>query len=162
MRYSLLIADEIRVSAPRRRELRLCALLHDIGKVIIKDSILSKKESLTHQELQAIRMHPSIGSNITEKISPGISDKILAHHEHYDGTGYPAGLKGKEIPEIARIIALADALDAMTSRRPYRAPFTLEEALKEVRAHAGRQFDPEMVEALERLYDEGKLKILRV
>jgi len=162
MRYSLLIADEIGLNASRRRELRLCALLHDIGKVIIKDSILSKKDSLTRQELQAIRMHPSIGSNITEKISPGISEKILAHHERYDGKGYPAGLKGDEIPEISRIIGLADALDAMTSRRPYRQPYSLEMALDEIRTNAGSQFDPGMVAALDRLFQEGKLRILRV
>ncbi|MCU0722993.1 MAG: HD domain-containing protein, partial [Planctomycetes bacterium] len=106
MRYCLLLADEIRLSFVEKRELRVCALLHDIGKVIVKDSILSKKETLTRQELQAIRMHPRIGSSITSRIHPGISNQILAHHEHFDGSGYPAGLKGEEIPMIARIIAV--------------------------------------------------------
>jgi hypothetical protein len=162
MRYCLLLADEVRLPASEKRELRLCALLHDIGKVIIKDSILSKKESLTRQELQAIRMHPSIGSSITSKIHPGISEKILAHHEHFDGSGYPAGLKGEEIPVIARIIAVADALDAMTSRRPYRLPSPLEEAVEEIRLCAGSQFDPALVEALVSLHRDGRLGIVRI
>jgi len=162
MRYALSIADEIGLDARSRRDLRLCALLHDIGKVIIKDSILSKAETLTRQEMQTIRMHPSIGSNITAKISPRISDKILAHHERYDGTGYPAGLKGEEIPVVSRIIAVADALDAMTSRRPYRLPFSMEEAVREIRRNAGGQFDPGMAEALCKLYQERKIRIIKV
>jgi HD-GYP domain-containing protein (c-di-GMP phosphodiesterase class II) len=162
MKYSLLLADEVGLDVFRRRELRLCALLHDIGKVIIKDSILSKKEALDRREMQAIRMHPSIGSNITAKFSPGISDKILAHHERFDGTGYPAGLRGTEIPEVARIIALADALDAMTSRRPYRLPFTLERAVAEIRRNAGSQFDPALVDALVKRYERGALKLIYV
>jgi HD-GYP domain-containing protein (c-di-GMP phosphodiesterase class II) len=162
MRYALLLADAIDLDAGGRRELRLCALLHDIGKVIIKESILSKKEALTGREMQAIRMHPSIGSNITNKISPSISDKILAHHERYDGTGYPAGLRGDDIPILSRIIAIADALDAMTSRRPYRLPYTLDDAVKELGRHAGTQFDPGLVSAVLRLHADGKLQVIRV
>ncbi|MHC4600521.1 MAG: HD-GYP domain-containing protein [Planctomycetota bacterium] len=162
MRYALLLADAIDLDARERRELRLCALLHDIGKVIIKESILSKKEALTGREMQAIRMHPSIGSNITNKISPSISDKILAHHERFDGTGYPAGLRGGEIPVLSRIIAIADALDAMTSRRPYRLPYTLDDAVEELRRHSGTQFDPGLVSAVLRLHEGGRLKVIRV
>ncbi|MHC5081317.1 MAG: HD domain-containing phosphohydrolase [Planctomycetota bacterium] len=162
MRYALLIADEVGLDVFQRRELRLCSLLHDIGKVIIKDSILSKKEALTRQEVQAIRMHPSIGSNITSKISPGISDKILSHHEWYDGTGYPAGLKGDAIPVISRIIAIADALDAMTSRRPYRLPYALPAAVREIQRQAGTQFDPDIVKALVHRFEKGDLQIIRV
>jgi putative nucleotidyltransferase with HDIG domain len=162
MRYALLLADEIDLEPEGRRELRLCALLHDIGKVIIKESILSKKEALTGREMQAIRMHPSIGSNITNKISPSISDKILAHHERYDGSGYPAGLRGEEIPILSRIIAIADALDAMTSRRPYRLPYSLDDAVGELRRHSGTQFDPRLVSAVLRLHGGGELKVIRV
>ena len=162
MRYSLLIADALDLDPRSRRDLRLCALLHDIGKVIIKDSILSKRDKLTRQEIHAIRMHPSIGSNITARISPRISDKILAHHEWFDGSGYPSGLKGETIPLVSRIISMADALDAMTSRRPYRFPYTLEEAVEEVRRSAGTQFDPALADVVTDLYKTGKLRIVQV
>jgi hypothetical protein len=162
MRYCLLLADRIHLPPVEKRELRLCALLHDIGKVIVKDSILSKKESLTSREMLAIRMHPSIGSNITSKIHKGISEKILAHHERFDGSGYPSGRRGEEIPMISRIIAVADALDAMTSRRPYRLPCPVDEAVEEIRLCAGTQFDPVLVEALVDLHRAGGLGIARV
>jgi HD-GYP domain-containing protein (c-di-GMP phosphodiesterase class II) len=157
MRYSLLLADELQLPEDVRDDLQICSLLHDIGKVILKDSILSKKGKLTRSEFDTVKMHPSIGSNITGKISRSMAAKILSHHERFDGTGYPGGLKGRRIPIISRIIAIADAFDAITSTRPYREQESIEAAIEEIRLHSGTQFDPVLVSAFRRLYHKGKL-----
>ena len=128
--------------------LALLATLHDIGKVSVEDSILRKPGPLTPQEWEEIRKHPDVGYRIT-LASPelaSISEAILAHHEWWDGTGYPRGLKGEEIPLLARIIALVDAYDVMTHGRPYRQAMTKEQAIQEMRRLAGEQFDPRLVE----------------
>ncbi len=128
--------------------LALLATLHDIGKVAVEDSILRKPGPLTPQEWEEIRKHPEVGYRIT-LASPeltSISEAILAHHEWWDGTGYPRGLKGEEIPLLARIIALVDAYDVMTHGRPYRQAMTREQAVQEMTRLAGRQFDPNLVE----------------
>ncbi|NLY51629.1 MAG: diguanylate cyclase [Firmicutes bacterium] len=128
--------------------LALLATLHDIGKVSVEDSILRKPGPLTPQEWEEVRKHPEVGYRIT-LASPelaSISEAILAHHEWWDGTGYPRGLKGEEIPLLARIIALVDAYDVMTHGRPYRQAMTKEQAIQELRRLAGEQFDPRLVE----------------
>ncbi|RME80276.1 MAG: HD domain-containing protein [Planctomycetota bacterium] len=160
MKYADTIAREYKLPAHARRELKICSLLHDIGKVIIKDSILSKPGRLTDYEFKIMQMHPQIGSNITEKIGKHFAEKILYHHERYDGKGYPAGLKGDEIPLISRIIAIADAFDAMTSRRSYRNSMTVEKALEEIQRNGGTQFDPSLVECLVKAYKEGRFQII--
>jgi hypothetical protein len=162
MRYSMLLADELKLSSKEKDELRICALLHDIGKVIIKDSILSKTGKLTYMEFNTIKMHPRIGSNITGKISKKFAVKILSHHERWDGNGYPQGLCGNDIPLIARIIAVADTLDAITTDRPYRVRATLKQAVEEIEQHKGSQFDPVLVDALVHLHNEGRLNIAPV
>lgn len=128
-------------------DLELLSVLHDIGKIGIKDSILNKPEKLTDEEWREMEKHPEIGYRIAIS-SPGlepIAYYILTHHEHYDGNGYPQGIKGNNIPLISRILAVVDAYDAMTEDRPYREAMTQEAALIEISKSSGKQFDPEIV-----------------
>uniref|UniRef100_A0A7C3SIS7 HD-GYP domain-containing protein n=1 Tax=Desulfobacca acetoxidans TaxID=60893 RepID=A0A7C3SIS7_9BACT len=120
--------------------------LHDLGKVGISDAILLKQGPLTPQERQIINTHPVIGVKIVEplNLSPREKEIILLHHERWDGNGYPLGLAGEDIPFLCRLTALADVYDALVTDRPYRRQFTVSEALKEIEAHAGRQFDPRL------------------
>ncbi|EGW38633.1 PocR ligand-binding domain-containing protein [Desulfosporosinus sp. OT] len=125
-------------------KLKVVGLLHDIGKIAIEERILNKPGKLTEQERDEIKRHPDIGYRILSSSYEmlELADCVLAHHERWDGTGYPKGLKGEAIPKIARIIALADSYDAMTSERSYRNALSEEEALAEIRNNAGTQFDP--------------------
>ena len=124
-------------------------LLHDIGKVAVNDSILNKKDPLTRDEWEKMKQHPEIGFRIVSEVNDvaDLAESILYHHERWDGKGYPRGLKGKEIPVMSRVIAVADAYDAMTSNRPYRNKISDQDARKEIFANAGKQFDPEIVRA---------------
>ncbi len=146
--FSKLIAEEIFSSKEEREIVEISAILHDIGKIGIPDAILNKENVLTPEEYEKIKKHPEIGAEIvsqiegTEKIVPG----ILYHHERWDGKGYPRGLKGEEIPLSARIIAVADTYDALTTTRPYRKGKTKEEALKIIEEERGKQFDPFIVD----------------
>ncbi|SPF56228.1 Sensory box protein (fragment) [Candidatus Desulfosporosinus infrequens] len=133
--------SEIKVS-----KLKVVGLLHDIGKIAIEEGILNKPGKLSEQEWNEIKRHPDIGYRILSSSSEmlELANCILAHHERWDGKGYPKGLKGEDIPKISRIIALADSYDAMTSERSYRKALSEEEALVEIRKNAGTQFDPEI------------------
>ena len=129
-------------------ELSLLSTLHDIGKVAIPEEILLKQEKLSKSEWKLIKKHPEIGSNIARS-SPHlahIANAILSHHERWDGSGYPQGLKGGEIPITSRILALVDAYDAMISGRPYKSKMNKEEVIEEIKRCSGNQFDPDMVE----------------
>ena len=144
--------SEIEVS-----RLKVVGLLHDIGKIAIEESILNKPGKLTEQEKSEINRHPDIGYRILSSSFSmlDLADCILAHHERWDGAGYPKGLKGDAIPMIARIIALADTYDAMTSERSYRNALSEEEALAEIRKNIGTQFDPEIASIfIEKLLDK--------
>jgi HD-GYP domain-containing protein (c-di-GMP phosphodiesterase class II) len=148
-RYSLAIADRLGLDPANRKVLHYAGLLHDIGKIGIADSILHKRLDLSDEEWQSIRNHPLFGDTILGPIR-FLSDAqkvVLRHHERYDGSGYPGNLRGEEIPLEARIIAVADAYDAMTSDRPYRQALAHEVALAEVVKASGQQFDPRVVEA---------------
>ena len=148
--YAELIADELRFGTEEKRQLEIAALLHDVGKIGINDLILLKPEKLDADEWTDLRNHPAKGVEILRPLKylePALPG-ILHHHENYDGSGYPAGLKGEEIPLMARIITVADAWDVMRSDRPYRKARSKEEALNELRAFAGRQFDPKIVDIL--------------
>lgn len=162
MRYCMAMADKINMPAKDKSELRICSLLHDIGKVIIKDSLLHKKGRLTVSEYETIKMHPTIGANITSRISQSLARRILSHHERFDGKGYPEGRKGNDIPLISRIIAVADAFDAMTSARPYRGKLSIPNAVEEIKRNSVTQFDPFLVKAFVELSEEGVLNIVKV
>lgn len=137
--------------------IRVASLLHDLGKLAIPDEILSKPTELAEGEWRIVAEHPKIGQVVLEQAGAlrDAATIVLHHHEWYDGRGYPHGLKGQEIPVGARIVAVADAYEAMVSGRPYRSPIPHEAALAELRRHAGRQFDPELVEEFLHLYGAG-------
>jgi len=140
------IGIEIGLSDIKIRMLKVGGLLHDIGKIAIEEGILNKQEKLTNQEWNEIKRHPDIGFRILSSSyeMQELAGYILAHHERWDGRGYPKGLKGEAIPKISRIIALADSYDAMTNERPYRTALTEETVINELRVNAGLQFDPEI------------------
>jgi two-component system, cell cycle response regulator len=139
----------------RARDVYLAGKLHDIGKVAVPDSILRKRGTLTEAEWETMRRHPTIGANVVSHVSSlaRLAPIIRSHHERYDGLGYPEGLHGFEIPLEARIVAVADAFDAMISDRPYRDRLSVECARRNLREAAGTQFDPEIVAALEQHLD---------
>lgn len=154
------IGEAIGFSEIEVSKLKLVGLLHDIGKIAIEDSILNKPGVLTGNEYDDIKRHPEIGYRILSSSNEmlELADCILVHHERWDGKGYPKGLKGEEIPILARIIALADAYDAMTSERSYRSALPEAIAIEELRRNAGSQFDPELTRIfIEKVLDK-KLK----
>ncbi|UCG55235.1 MAG: HD domain-containing protein, partial [Dehalococcoidia bacterium] len=145
--YAVALSDKLNITQDKLNTIRAASLLHDIGKVGVPDSILNKKEPLTDEEWNPIRGHPKLGVEILRHVMDlaHCLPAILHHHEHYDGSGYPAGLKGDKIPLEARILSVADAYDAMTSPRPYRDQLSMEEAVRELQRCAGKQFDPAIV-----------------
>lgn len=143
------IAEEMGLSANDIEMIREACELHDLGKIGIEDIILSKPSSLTEQEWEQVKRHPQTAAQILEPLTflGGVVELIRQHHEHYDGSGYPLGLRGEDILLGARIIDLADAYDAMRSARSYRkVPFSKEEAILEIKRNSGKQFDPKVVE----------------
>lgn len=147
--YSLRLAHEIGLDQEQRRDLELGALLHDIGKIGVPDAILRKPGKLDEREWEKMRLHPIQGHRILRNISflEGASRVVLQHHERWDGKGYPNKLRGNEIDICARVFAIADAFDAMTSDRVYSRGMTFDEAYEELKKCAGSQFDPEIIEA---------------
>lgn len=156
---ALLIGREIGCSPESLDILNVAGRLHDIGKIGIRDEILLKPGELTSEELQKVKEHPDIGADIVAKL--GMWDReqqiIRCHHECFDGSGYPRGLKHSEIPELARILFVADAFDAMTSDRAYRCKLDPETAVKTIQTRAGTQFDPQIVKAFSALFRKGLL-----
>jgi putative nucleotidyltransferase with HDIG domain len=145
--YVLLLATALELPEDNIESLRLAAILHDIGKIGIDDAILRKAETLTENEREKMKSHPDIGAKILGKVDE-MQDVIPAvqhHHEWYDGSGYPSGLKGKSIPLLARIIAIADAFDALTTDRPYRKALDNKVAFKIMTDDAGKHFDPNLI-----------------
>ncbi len=159
-----LLCDELalllELSDEEREKLRIAAILHDYGKIGVRDHILSKTDRLEPEELEHVRDHPAKTREILERIRfpKRLRDVPLiasSHHERLDGSGYPAGLKGEEIPFLARILAVADVFEAMTSRRTYREPMHIVEVMREIQAGRGTLYDPRCVDAL------GKVSLLR-
>jgi len=140
-------------------EIEVGGMLHDIGKIGVPDSILSKGGPLTEEEQRLMELHPQIGARMLRDVPSlqHVLPYVLHHHERYDGTGYPQGLRAAAIPAEARLLAVADALDAMTSNRPYRRGLARDAALDEIRQRAGSQFDPAVVEALLQASEAGEL-----
>ncbi|MDX9702611.1 MAG: CHASE2 domain-containing protein [Candidatus Auribacterota bacterium] len=153
-----LIAQEIGFGAQDQEDLRIAAILHDIGKIGISEQILCSKQRLTDEEFVIIKSHPGKGADILQHVSefahliPGVRH----HHERYDGRGYPDGLSGENIPLKARIIAVADTFDAITSNRTYRQKNNFEFAIEEIKKCSGSQFDPKIVEVFLKCYDKYK------
>jgi HD-GYP domain-containing protein (c-di-GMP phosphodiesterase class II) len=151
--YALLLAEELRLPAEECAHLRCGTPLHDLGKVGIGDHLLQKPGPLTAAEMEGMKTHTTKGSALLESI-PGLAALlpiVRSHHERWDGTGYPDGLSGERIPRLARVVAIADAFDAMTSDRPYRRALTADEAFTEIERRSGTQFDPAYVRAFLRL-----------
>lgn len=162
--YSILIGKEIGLSDEELKKLRIGGLFHDIGKIGVPDSILLKTEKLTDEEYSEIKNHPSIGKHILSSASifSDIIPIIYHHHEKYDGTGYPGKLKGEDIPLLARITAIADTFDAMTSKRSYRNALSLDVAKEEIKRCSGTQFDPKLVEAFIKVYEQKYNEIIEI
>lgn len=151
--------NKIVFNAKFLERLHIAGLLHDIGKIGIPESILNKEGQLNKEERKCIERHPLVGVTILQPIKE-LEDSVLGvkyHHERYDGSGYPEGLKGKQIPLIAAIISVADAFDAMTTDRPYHKCSSKKEAIAEIKQVSGKQFDPEIAKALVELYQENKI-----
>ena len=153
--YSKDIAERAGKSPQECQEIYFTALLHDVGKIGIPDQIINKDGKLTDEEFSLIKKHPEIGNRILSRISesPYLSIGAHYHHERYDGHGYPEGLKGEDIPEIARIIGVADAYDAMTSKRSYRDPIPQQKVREELVKGMGTQFDPEYAKIMLHMID---------
>ena len=163
-KYSTLIGQELGLSTEELDKLRISALLHDVGKIGVEDRVLKKPGALTPEEFGLMKQHTVKGANIMRPVSqlkemlPGIE----LHHEHIDGHGYPYGLSGAQIPLMARIIGVADTLDAMTTNRPYQTAMDLDYAMERIRALASTKFDAVVVNALESAVQHGKLRLSAV
>jgi putative nucleotidyltransferase with HDIG domain len=149
LKLSVRVAERMGLDESSKGLLRYAAVLHDIGKIGVPEHILQKPATLTKEEYAVIKEHPRLGAQIIRKISflEEVAAVVLAHHEWYDGTGYPLGLAGEKIPVVSRIVAIMDAYDAMMSDRPYRKALGQERAIAQLKQHQGRQFDPRIVEA---------------
>jgi HD-GYP domain-containing protein (c-di-GMP phosphodiesterase class II) len=162
-RYSLLIAKEMKLDATFMETLQISAQLHDVGKIGIEDHILKKPGALTAEEFEVMKTHTTKGANILRPVTqlaemlPGIE----LHHEALDGRGYPYGLQGDQIPLLARVIAVADTFDALTTNRPYQTAHTTEQALQIIQNLAGKRLDPDAVKALLAVYARGEIRIQR-
>ena len=159
--YAALIARELGWSQEEIINLKNTADLHDIGKIGVPDTILNKPTKLTEDEYIIIKDHTVIGAEILKNITliPHAAEVARSHHERYDGTGYPDGLKGEDIPLYARVIAVADSYDAMSSRRIYRSALSRQEICEEIRSNQGKQFDPVIAEVFLRLLTEDRLQV---
>ncbi len=149
--YSALIAEALGMSREEVEIIRMASPMHDIGKVMLSDSILKKDGPLTEEEMAEVKKHPSVGARIFAHAKTPLLRACqviaLSHHEKYDGSGYPGGLKGEDIPLYGRIVALADCFDAYTSRRPYKEAFDFDTAVSMVKERAGTHFSPAVVKA---------------
>jgi len=159
--YALKVSRALDLSETDRQTLELASLLHDVGKIAVEGDILRKPGKLTDEEREGIRQHPAIGGEIVSKVEAAgdIARIVRHHHERWDGTGYPDRLAGENIPQLARVLAVADAFDAMTSRRPYREEMGIAEVAEELRVGAGHQFDPALVEVVLKELEAGRFSL---
>jgi putative nucleotidyltransferase with HDIG domain len=160
--FAQAMARRIGLDKERLSVLRLGALLHDVGKLTVPPAVLLKSGPLTEVEFVQVQRHPAAGVRMLRSLGAPreILPSVLHHHERWDGTGYPRGRAGERIPLEARILAVADSFDAMTSTRPYRAPRDASDALDELRRCAGTQFDPDLVVVFAEAWAEGELDLL--
>lgn len=157
--YSVKTAHALGWNSSDIQQLQNAALLHDIGKIGVPDAVLKKAAKITDEEYEIIKQHTVIGADILKDITmiPNLNEGALYHHERFDGKGYPAGLKGKDIPLTARVIAIADSFDAMNTKRVYREPLPKDVIMAELKKNRGTQFDPEILDVFVELYDRGEL-----
>ena len=143
-------------SEQEQRNIYFAAMLHDVGKIGVPDQIINKPDKLTDEEYAIVKRHPVIGADILKNVSeiPGIVEGARWHHERYDGSGYPDGLRGEEIPEGARIICVADAYDAMTSKRSYRGILPKETVKEQLKQGIGTQFDAVFAQVMLQMMEE--------
>ena len=162
--YSVLIAKKLGYSDEACEELRKIAILHDIGKIGIPDSVLNKPGKLTDEEYAIMKSHVTRGAEILKNFTliDHVTEGALYHHERYDGRGYVHGLKGEEIPLNARIIGIADAFDAMTANRVYRKKMDFEYVLAELKKGRGTQFDPKLVDIMLGLIEDGTIDVTQI
>ena len=162
-KYAVEIARDMGMGTLQLEEMHIAAILHDIGKIGISDVIICKPDRLSRDEFDIMKDHSAHGLRILEPIGfpPAIINAIHQHHERYDGKGYPQGLVGEEISITARILSVADTIDAMVSERPYRGTITTEDVLIELEREAGHQFDPSVAQSARRLIEKGLLKLGR-
>ncbi len=156
--YVKWFAQMLKLKEEDQVQIQIAAYLHDIGKLEIPEDVLNKRERLTDEEFQMFKDHPQVGVDLIQHIKPfkPFIPFIKHHHERYDGRGYPSGLKGQEIPYLARMLTIADSFDAMTSNRPYNVTKNHEEGIQELRANSGAQFDPELVEKFIEMLEKYK------
>jgi HD-GYP domain-containing protein (c-di-GMP phosphodiesterase class II) len=161
--FAVRLAQQLGLSADERSVVELSGLLHDVGKIGVPDAILNKPGKLTDEEFAEMRRHPGHGAAILANIESAKVTELLPgvkyHHERWDGTGYPEGLRGEEIPLIGRILSVADFLDALTSERAYRKGLSIDDVVQMIREQAGRAFDPRVVEAAVSLHGRGELAL---
>ena len=158
--YAKYFGEYLNLTKEEKIRLQVSSYLHDIGKLEIPEEVLNKKEKLTESERQMFMNHPQVGVDLIKNIEQLSEFKLIIkhHHERYDGNGYPSGLKGLDIPYLSRILTIVDSFDAMTSNRTYNKVKTKEEAIKELRDHAGKQFDPDLVEKFINMLEKYKDK----
>ncbi len=162
--YCVLIGKKLGLPEEDIKALKIGGLFHDIGKIGVPDSVLLKEEKLTDEEYSQIKNHPSIGAHIlsTATIFADILPIVKHHHEKYDGTGYPSKLSGESIPYLARIAALADTFDAMSSKRPYRDALSIEVIKEEIKKNKGTQFDPKLADVFLDILENDYNEIVRI
>ena len=160
-KYAVSVARDMEMNSSQLEEIHIAAILHDMGKIGISELIISKPAGLNQEEFDIMKDHPAHGIRILEPIgfSPAIINAIYQHHERFDGKGYPQGLAGEEITLAARILNVADTIDAMVSERPYRGKISIQGVLLELEREAGGQFDPRVAESARRLIEKGLLKL---
>jgi putative two-component system response regulator len=159
--YASLLGERVGVGATELASLRLAAFLHDLGKVGVSLEVIQSREELGRHERESIECHASIGERLIRPLgfSSSVASAIRHHHERWDGAGYPDGLRGEAIPLSSRIVAVADAFDAMTCVRPYRGAMDETQAIAELRKHAGSQFEPRLVEQFVEMMSEGGFEL---
>jgi putative nucleotidyltransferase with HDIG domain len=160
-KYAMIIAEQLGLNAEDLDRLRISALLHDVGKIGVDDRVLKKPGKLTDEEFEIMKQHTIKGANIMRPVAQlkDVLPGIELHHERMDGAGYPYGLQGDQIPQMARIIAVADTLDAITTNRPYQSAMDLDFAVERIRSLAVSRFDPAVVAALESAIHAGRLRL---
>jgi putative nucleotidyltransferase with HDIG domain len=156
------LAQEIGLGPAEQEAAEFAALLHDLGKIAVPDAILNKPDRLTADEFEEMKKHPMLGASILANIQSAavlaVIPGVQYHHEWWDGSGYPEGLRGEEIPLLGRVLAVADFFDALTSSRSYRQPLAVDEAIRKVAEGAGTHFDPRIADAALRLHARGALR----